>query len=90
MNVIPWYVYVAFSLPLVAVGAVVGVVVAGLRGVGRPLVVTAAVAGALAGGWLSLLKLPRLGNTPWPNLFVGGVVGSCVLSVSAAWLTSRK
>ena len=88
MNVLPWYVYVGFSVPFLLLGVVVGAVVAGVRGVPRPLIIMAGAAGAVSGQWW-FLALPRLVSSAWLISFIGALLGSCVLSVIAAWLTKR-
>ncbi len=55
MVVIPWYGYAFLSIPCLLVGAVVGVVVADVRRVERPLIVIAGVVGAVSGEWLGVL-----------------------------------
>jgi uncharacterized membrane protein YeaQ/YmgE (transglycosylase-associated protein family) len=87
---IPWWIYVGFSLPFFFMGIVVGSVVAGLHRVERPLVAIAGAVGALSGQWLALLELARLFSSPWLTSFVGAFLGSCVLSVIAAWLARRQ
>jgi hypothetical protein len=90
VNVVPWYFNVCFSVPFFFLGVIVGVVVADIRGVQRPLVALAGAVGATAGEWFGLLELPRLANSPWVNASIGGFFGSCALSVLVAWLMKGR
>lgn len=90
VNILPWYIYVLFTLPFFFGGIVVGVVVAGTtRASWPPLIAVAGAVGAVAGTWLGLLALPRLTNSPWTTAFCGALLASCVTSVIAAWLSNR-
>ena len=90
MNVIPWYIYAFLTMPFFLMGVVVGVVVANLSGVRRPLIAIAGAFGAVSGEWLGVLGLRRFAASIWPPAFVGALLGSCVLTLAAAWLIKRR
>ena len=90
MNVIPWFIYVFLSLPCMVIGVVVGVVVADMRGVPRPLIVIAGAVGAVSGEWLGVVELRRFADSMWPPAFAGALLGSCALTVAAASLMKRR
>jgi uncharacterized membrane protein YeaQ/YmgE (transglycosylase-associated protein family) len=90
MVVIPWYVYAFLSIPCLLVGVVVGVVVADVRRVERLLVVIAGAVGSVSGEWLGVLEFRNFATSMWPPAFIGAFLGSCVLSVTAAWLLRSR
>ncbi len=90
MNIVPWYVYAFLSLPALLVGLVMGVMVADLRRIERPLIVIAAAVGAVAGEWLGVLGFRAFFNSMWPPACIGAGIGSGALSLAAAWVLSRR